>query len=165
MKRATPFSSAALLLVFAAACGGEPDPEADAPGEAGEAATPEAAVEEPPPEVADRRVEIASPAEGDTVDAGPLTVTLAAYGFEVVPAGDTTPNSGHHHLFLDRDVSPAGEPIPAEDGYIIHIGTGEAEFTIESVEPGEHRLIAVVGDALHVPVDPPLADTIHFVAR
>lgn len=160
MTRSTAFKTTTLLLVLAAACGGEPDAE---PGDTGEAPAAETA----PPETAeaDRRVEIVAPADGDTLDAGPVTVQLAAHGFEVVPAGDMTPNSGHHHLFLDRDVSPTGEPIPTEEGYIVHMGTGASEFTFEAVEPGEHRLIAVVGDAVHVPVDPPLADTVRFVVR
>lgn len=161
MTRSTAFTCTTLLVLATAACGGEPDPD---PGAAGEPAA-EAPADQAAPAEAERRVEIVAPAEGDTLDAGPVTVQLAAHGFEVVPAGDMTPNSGHHHLFLDRDVSPAGAPIPTEEGYIIHMGTGASEYTFEAVEAGEHRLIAVVGDAVHVPVDPPLADTVRFVVR
>jgi len=142
-------------LVLAACGGGEPEP-VDTP--AGEAAAPVEAMSE-------RRVEITEPVDGAVLEAGPVLVRLEAHGFTVVPAGDTTPNSGHHHLFLDRDVSPAGEPIPQEPGHIIHLGTGVSEYTFEAVEPGEHRLIAVVGNAVHVPVDPPLVDTIRITVE
>ncbi len=154
MRPALP--KVATILVFLAACGGEaedgPAPATDAPPPA-----PSAALEP--------RVEIVSPSEGDALDGPSVMVTLAAHGFAAVPAGDTTPGSGHHHLFLDRDLSPAGEPIPAEAGHIVHIGTGAAEYTFETAEPGEHRLIAVVGDAVHVPLQPLLTDTVYFVVR
>lgn len=161
MTRSTAFKATTLLVLAAIACGGEPDPQADADDQPG-AETPAA---EAAPEAAERRVEIVAPADGDTLNAGPVTIRLEAHGFQVVPAGDMTANSGHHHLFLDRDVSPAGEPIPTEEGYIIHMGTGASEYTFEAVAPGEHRLIAVVGDAVHIPVDPPLMDTVRFVVR
>jgi hypothetical protein len=147
---------ASIFTLAAAACGGgEPAPE---PADSQDAATAEETMEE-------RRVEIVEPADGAVLEAGPMLVRLEAHGFTVVPAGDTTPNSGHHHLFLDRDVSPAGEPIPQEEGHIIHLGTGVSEYAFEAVEPGEHRLIAVVGDAIHVPVDPPLVDTVQITVE
>ena len=145
---------ATTLALAAAACGGgEPAPE---PSE-----TPAVEAAAPP----ERRVEIVEPADGAMVASGPLLVRLEAHGFTVVPAGDTTPNSGHHHLFLDRDVTSATEPIPVEEGFIIHMGTGVSEFTFDSIAPGEHRLIAVVGDALHVPVEPALQDTIQITVH
>jgi hypothetical protein len=112
-----------------------------------------------------RSVQVVTPADGDTVQGPNITVRLLADGFTVVAAGDTTPNSGHHHVFLDRDVTPPDLPIPAEPGFIIHVGTGATEVTIEGVAAGEHRLIAVVGDAAHVPLQPWVVDTVRFVVR
>jgi hypothetical protein len=146
----------ALLGAFAvtlAGCGGEPASEPPASEPATATAAPM------------RTVEITAPMEGDTVQGPTVMVRLAAHGFTVVPAGDTTANSGHHHLFLDRDVSPAGAPIPGEPGFIIHLGSGADSLALTAVEPGEHRLIAVVGDAGHVPLDPALTDTVRFVVR
>lgn len=151
-----------LSLLAAAACGGE---EQGATPDAAGDARPEAGAGEAAEGMSERRVVIARPEAGDTVEGPTVTVELDAHGFQVVPAGDTTPNSGHHHLFLDRDVSPADEPIPAEEGHIVHMGDGSTTFTFEGVEPGDHRLIAVVGDAIHVPVSPPLQDTVEFTVR
>ena len=110
-------------------------------------------------------MEIVTPQDGDTVPGPAVMARLSALDFVVVPAGDTTPNSGHFHLFLDRDVLAAGEPIPAEPGQIIHLGTGADSLNLEGVAPGAHRLIGVVGDAAHVPVQPWIVDSVRFFVR
>lgn len=110
-------------------------------------------------------VQILEPADGSTIDGPSVTVTLSVTGLTIAMAGDTTAGTGHHHLFLDRDVSPAGEPMPAEPGFIVHKGDGSSTHTFESVAPGEHRLIAVVGDGLHIPLQPWVTDTVHFTVR
>lgn len=110
-------------------------------------------------------VSIVTPASGDTLAAGAVEVTLSVDGLAIVPAGDTTADSGHHHLFLDADVSPAGQPIPSVPGSIVHMGDASAGYTFENVAPGEHRLIAVVGDWQHVPLEPMVVDTVVFVVR
>lgn len=155
---------AVLLALGTTACNAPADNTSTPAGEAGEESAG-AAAERAVEAVAGPRVEIAEPADGDTVTGPSVTVRLVAHGFTVVTAGDTTANSGHHHLFLDRDLSPAGEPIPAEAGHIIHMGDGSESYTFENVEPGEHRLIAVVGDAVHVPLEPWVVDTVRFVVR
>jgi hypothetical protein len=154
MRAPSPIAPVAALSLLLSACGGEPasEPPASEPAAAPAAAPPA------------RRVEITAPAEGDTVQGPSVTIRLAAFGFSVVPAGDTTPNSGHHHVFLDREVSAAGAPIPGEPGFIIHMGNGADTLVVATVAPGAHRLIAVVGDAGHVPVAG-LADTVRFVVR
>ena len=118
------------------------------------------------PAPAARRVEIVSPRQGESVQGPDVTVRLAAHDFLVVRAGDATPNSGHHHVFLDRDLSPAGAPIPGnEPGRLMHLGNGASEVVFQGVAPGPHRLIAMVGDAGHVPLQPLLVDTVDFVVR
>ncbi len=143
-----------LLGCADAASDEEAGPAADAPMPA-EASAPAPA----------RSVTIVSPAQGDTVPAGAVEVTLSAAGLTILPAGDTTANSGHHHLFLDADVSPAGQPIPAVENSIVHMGDASSSFVFENVAPGEHRLIAVVGDWQHVPLEPMVVDTVTFVVR
>ena len=72
----------------------------------------------------------------------------------VVPAGDDTPHSGHHHLLIDTGLPEMGLPIPADANHV-HFGDGRTETEIE-LEPGQHTLQMLLGDHLHIPHDPPL---------
>lgn len=151
------------MLLAAAACGGDADTGDQS------AATPAAApapAERPLPEAPPgATVRIVSPAEGEVVEGPSVTVVLEASGVPIVPATDTTTGTGHHHLFLDDDVSAPGEVIPTITGRVVHMGTGVSEFTFEEVAPGEHRLIAVVADWMHIPLMPWVVDTVHFTVR
>ncbi len=150
--------TAILILTagLAAACADAPEPS-----EAPETAAPETA----PAPATTASVRIIDPVEGVVVDGPQVTVTLQAEGTQILPAGDQTPNSGHHHLFLDADLSPAGEPIPSREGEIVHIGDGSGSYTFQNVTPGEHRLIAVLGDWQHIPVQPWVVDTVMITVR
>jgi hypothetical protein len=110
-------------------------------------------------------VRIVQPEEGAQVEGPDLRVVLEIGGMQIRPAGDMTPNSGHHHLYLDHDLTDPTQPIPAIPGQVIHMGDGSSEFVFEGVAPGEHRLIAVVGDHSHVPLQPWVVDTVTFVVR
>lgn len=105
----------------------------------------------------DARVYFISPADGATVKS-PVHVVFGLMGLGVAPAGTEKPHTGHHHLLIDTEL-PAGEaldePIPA-DAHHIHFGGGQTETTVE-LAPGTHTLQLVVGDANHVPHNPPLA--------
>ncbi len=111
------------------------------------------------------RVRIAQPRNGDSVATAEVHVVLQAQGIEIVPATEKRPGTGHHHLFLDTDVTPPGEKIPQGVTGIIHLGRGQSDFTFTDVAPGDHRLIAVVADGDHIPLRPPVVDTIHFVVK
>ena len=114
---------------------------------------------------AQRSITITAPGEGETVSGPDVTVRLSADNMEIVPAGDMTPNSGHHHIIVNADLPAMDAPIPAEEGVYIHMGMGQTEYTLTGLEPGEYRIIALVGDHIHVPLDPPVADTVSFVVR
>ena len=94
-----------------------------------------------------------SPADGATVSS-PVRVEFGISGMNVVPAGDTTPNSGHHHLIIDAGLPDLGTPIPADDNYV-HFGDGSTATEV-TLEPGRHTLQMLLGDHLHIPHDPPL---------
>jgi ABC-type Fe3+-hydroxamate transport system substrate-binding protein len=144
------------LLSLLAACGSDASDTEAAPETRPSATTVSAA----PP-----AVRIVAPAEGAEVTGPNVTVELEATGIEIVPAGETASGTGHHHLYLDADLAPMDEPVPSVPGQIIHMGDGSSAFTFEGVEPGEHRVIAVIGDGVHVPLQPPVVDTVHFVVR
>ena len=109
-------------------------------------------------------VKITTPARGATVS-GPVKITLVASGVEIVPATDERPGTGHHHLFVDRDVTPTDDTIPRGVTGILHLGRGQTEFLLDSLKPGPHRVIAVVGDSKHRPLKPLVADTVRFTVK
>lgn len=108
------------------------------------------------------RVRIVAPAEGATVSL-PFTIRLEADGITVAAAdGQRTPGRGHHHLFFDADVTPADSTIP-KTAQVIHLGSGASEFTVESLEHGPHRIIAVMADGAHIPIPTVAPDTVRVV--
>lgn len=109
-------------------------------------------------------VQIVQPADGSTVEGPRVTVRLAT-DVPLAIAGDMTPGTGHHHLFLDGDLSPQAQPIPTVPGTVVHLGDAATEFTFDAVSPGQHRVIAVVADGAHVPLQPFVTDTVIFTVE
>ena len=105
----------------------------------------------PSPEGA--RVFFVAPADGATVS-NPVRIEFGIEGMSVVPAGDTTEHSGHHHLIVDADLPDPGMPIPADRNHI-HFGDGSTSTEL-TLEPGEHTLQLILGDHLHIPHEPPV---------
>lgn len=107
----------------------------------------------------DARVYITNLSDGDTVS-GPVTVRFGLVGMGIAPAGVEWDNTGHHHLIVDR--APYGaeagdnmdDPIPSDENHR-HFGGGQTETTLD-LPAGTHTLQLVLGDAFHVPHDPPI---------
>ena len=146
MKNAFPLVAVCALSL--AACGGGEEP-----------------AEESMPETPTGTVTIVEPAQGSTVTGPNVTVRLSTTNVPIVPAGDLTPGTGHHHLYLDADVASMTAPVPTVPGSIVHMGNAASEFTFENVTPGQHRLIAVVADGVHVPLTPAVVDTVTFTVQ
>jgi hypothetical protein len=99
-------------------------------------------------------VYIISPKDGAQV-ASPVRVLFGLKGMGIAPAGIKFDNTGHHHLLVDTDPpSDMGAPLPATDK-ILHFGKGQTEASVP-LSPGRHTLQLLLGDALHVPHDPPV---------
>jgi hypothetical protein len=108
------------------------------------------------PSAAGARVYIVTPPNGAYV---PTTFTVR-FGLEkmgVAPAGVDKANSGHHHLLVDAPLPPLDEPIPNDENHL-HFGGGQTEATI-TLPKGRHTLQLLLGDAFHVPHDPPVYST------
>lgn len=136
MRTITPISSLLLMLLPAAAFAqeGAPLPRTPAPDGA--------------------MVYFVSPADGERV-ASPVTIRFGLRGMGVAPAGVQSPNTGHHHLLIDVDTLPPDSlPLPATE-QVRHFGLGQTEAEI-ALEPGEHTLQLLLGDALHIPHQPPV---------
>jgi hypothetical protein len=99
---------------------------------------------------------IISPADGATVQ-GPVVVRFGLKGMGIAPAGIKLDNTGHHHLFVDTELpADLGAPIPAVDGKVLHFGKGQTEVEL-TLAPGKHTLQLLLGDYLHIPLDPAVA--------
>lgn len=109
-------------------------------------------------------VTITSPANGATV-ALPVTITLRAVGVRIVPATVEKRGTGHHHLFVDHDLVWINDTIPKGTPGIYHLGRGQTAFVLDSLAPGPHRVIAVVADWRHIPLNPLVADTVEFTVK
>jgi hypothetical protein len=88
----------------------------------------------------------------------PVVITVKVDGISLVKAdGDTSGATGHLHVFIDRDPTPAGQPIPVEAG-IIH--TAESTIPVPDLAPGVHTLWVVAGDGTHSPLAPRVMDKV-----
>ena len=105
-------------------------------------------------------VDIAAPTDGATVGA-PVELTLTVTHLELRPAGTDEPNTGHHHMFINRDIVAEGEIIPAEEG-VVHLGAAQTFHVFESLEPGTYTVIAVLGDHQHARIRGATTDTVRF---
>lgn len=103
------------------------------------------------------------PEDGSTIEGNSVVLRLATSGIEIVPAGTMEPGTGHHHFAVDADLPPAGAPIPTVEGTYIHLGQAQTEYELTGLSSGAHVVIAVVGDGMHMPVDPWVVDTVRFV--
>ncbi len=109
-------------------------------------------------------VEIAAPTDGATVVGGPVELTLTVTNLELRPAGTDEPNTGHHHMFINRDIVAEGEVIPAEEG-VVHLGAAQTFHVFESLEPGTYTVIAVLGDHRHARIRGAKTDTVRFTVE
>jgi hypothetical protein len=99
------------------------------------------------------------PKDGSYIVPNP-TIRFGLVNMGVAPAGFDKPNTGHHHLLVDADLPPLDEPIPNDFNHL-HFGAGQTEAQI-TLPLGKHRLRLLLGDASHVPHDPPVySEEIH----
>lgn len=102
----------------------------------------------------DAYVYIGWPNDGEVIYGTRFKVWFGTRNFGVAPAGVTTRNTGHHHLLIDVPLPKLDEPIPNDRNHL-HFGLGQTE-TILELPPGTHTLQLLMGDADHVPHDPPV---------
>ncbi|WP_419912190.1 DUF4399 domain-containing protein [Hoeflea sp.] len=103
--------------------------------------------------------------DGDTVTS-PVLIRFGLSGMGIAPAGTELPNTGHHHLFVDRPPLGQGEEgadellysIPADENHV-HYGAGQTEAQVE-LSPGTHTLQLVLGDMNHIPHDKPVTSEV-----
>lgn len=115
-------------------------------------AAPAFAARTPSPK--DAEVYVLWPPNNAVVHGGKFWVRMGLRNMGICPKGVSMPNTGHHHLLIDTDLPPMGEQIPSDRNHL-HFGAGQTEARIE-LPPGKHTLQLLLGDADHVPHDPPV---------
>lgn len=105
------------------------------------------------PAPAGAKVFFVEPKDGAEIS-GPVSVKMGIAGMEIAPAGTEKPNSGHHHILIDKALADPKSPLPADDNHK-HFGKGQTEATLE-LKPGKHTLQLVLGDHNHAPHNPPV---------
>lgn len=113
-----------------------------------------AAKSDPKPMPKDAFVYIIWPSDGAVLPGGKFWVRMGLSGAGIAPASVDVPGTGHHHLLVDTDLPPLDQPIPS-DKHHLHFGGGQTEARLE-LPPGRHTLQLLLGDAQHVPTNPPL---------
>jgi hypothetical protein len=109
-----------------------------------------------------RAVSIVEPKDDATVSS-PFKVRFDVRGMKVAPAGDETPNSGHHHLLINGDPIPKGEEIPFTRRNL-HLSKAQTEIEV-ALQPGTYKLTAQFGDSSHKSLGPDFAHTITVKVR
>jgi len=99
-------------------------------------------------------VYIGWPNDGEVIRSTRVKIWFGTRDFGVAPAGTTKPNTGHHHLLINTPLPDLNDPIPNDKKHL-HFGLGQTETVIE-LPPGTHTLQLLMGDADHVPHDPPV---------
>lgn len=95
------------------------------------------------------------PNDGEVLPAGrPFRVWFGLRNMGLAPKDVDVPNTGHHHLIIDDDLPALDEEIPSDRNHL-HFGAGQSETMIE-LPPGTHTLQLIMGDANHVPHNPPV---------
>jgi hypothetical protein len=91
----------------------------------------------------------------------PVVITAQVQGVQLVEAnGDTSGTTGHLHVFVDRDPTPAGQAVPKGVPGIIH--SANTTIPLSGLTPGDHTVWVVLGNGAHVPFDPPVETKLTF---
>lgn len=115
---------------------------------------PSAALAGPTPAPKDAYLYFIAPRNHQVVKS-PFRCIFGLRNMGVAPAGVRKPNTGHHHLLIDvTEPLDATAPIP-QDKKHLHFGAGQTEALVY-LPRGWHTLQLVLGDADHIPFNPPI---------
>lgn len=116
---------------------------------------------------ADVSIRIVSPTSADELAAGPITVSVAYTGPDLIPAAQAKQLDQYHlHYLLDEDASKylaTRTPIPAGVPTVIH--SAAKTVTFDNVALGLHALTVIMTGNNHISLSPPVTDSVSFVVR
>jgi hypothetical protein len=98
-------------------------------------------------------------APGTSVEGDPWTITVTVNGVRLVPpSAGPSPGTGHLEFFIDHDLPPLGQPIPADADYAVP--TNQTTVPLTGLSAGEHFVWVLVADGARNPFDPYVADLV-----
>ena len=161
MRHAHIIAASALAAAMLAACNEKPAAPAPDPAAAA-AATATAVAEARASDIAAATAVHSEPGpavyfvnlkDGDTVTS-PFRVVFGVYGKGVAPAEVDKPDTGHHHLLIDTQLSDEEMKFAiTKDEQHMHFGGGQTE-TVLMLPAGQHTLQLVFGDMKHEQMKP-----------
>ena len=88
----------------------------------------------------------------------PVVVDVKVEGVGIVePDGNTSGGTGHFAVFVDREPTAAGAPVPTEQGIV---STAQQRIVLKGLTSGEHEIWVVLVNGAGVPFDPLVADKV-----
>jgi hypothetical protein len=114
------------------------------------------------PAPAAAKVFFVEPKDGAKVSS-PVHVKFGVEGMDVKPAGDATPNTGHHHLIINGSSIEQGQVVPKDETHI-HYGKGQLEDDLK-LTPGDYTLTLQFADLNHLSYGSQMSSTIHITVQ
>jgi hypothetical protein len=105
---------------------------------------------------------ITEPPNG-TVVTSPFKVKFQAREMKVLPAGDMTPNTGHHHLIINGSPVASGDVVPF-DATHLHFGKGQTETEL-TLPPGRYTLTLQFANGAHQSYGETMSETIEVTVK
>ena len=88
----------------------------------------------------------------------PVVVDVVVEGVGIVPPdGNTSGGTGHFAVFIDREPTDAGAPVPKERGIVT---TADQRIVLEGLGSGEHEIWVVLVNGAGAPFEPLVADMV-----
>ncbi len=94
----------------------------------------------------------------DSVEGNVVSLPVDIEGIDIKAAdGDESGESGHFHVFIDKEPVAVGETIPREAG-VVH--SAENPIQLYGLSPGEHEFTVVLGDGTHTRIEEDAEDSV-----
>ncbi len=111
-------------------------------------------------------IKIISPADGSTVPAGPVTITVQVSNFNLVSklGSPAVAGEGHIHYYIDVEApTTPGKPATTAPGtFSPNAGTS---YTWKDVAPGTHTFVVQLANNDHTPVIPLVTNKITVTVK
>ena len=94
----------------------------------------------------------------DSVEGNVVSLPVDIEGIDIkAPDGDDSGESGHFHVFIDKEPVEVGEVIPREAG-VVH--SADNPIKLYGLSPGEHEFTVVLGDGTHTRIEEDVEDSV-----